>query len=85
MRLLTRPDLLRQAAGAAVLVSGSPVSVSSAAQMYSRPGQLNPVWPTVARSVDTVHFASAYTDDLRWGMVAACVSALRAVEALERA
>jgi monoamine oxidase len=46
---------------------------------------LKDMWPALAQPVGPVHFAGAYTDNLRWGMEAACRSAVRAVDAIESA
>jgi monoamine oxidase len=54
-------------------------------RVYSRPGQLNKVWPALARSVGRVHFSGSYSDNLAWGMEAACRTALRSVDAIENA
>ncbi len=54
-------------------------------RVYSRPGQLNKIWPARARPVGRVHFAGAYADNLRWGMEAACRSAVRAADEIESA
>ena len=49
---------------------------------YSRRGELRQIWPLVTEAVGRVHFAGAYTDNLRWGVEAACRSANRAAEAM---
>jgi len=54
-------------------------------RVYSRPGELARLWPAVTEPAGRVHFAGAYTDNLRWGMEAACRSANRVAEEIGNA
>jgi len=50
-----------------------------------RVGDLKKMWPTIMEPVGRVHFASAYTDNLNWGMEAATRSANRVADAIDAA
>lgn len=79
MHPVNRRDVLN---GAATVLMTKACSQAILANNQPAQGELRRVWPAVAEPVGRIHFAGAYTDNLRWGMEAACRSANRVAEAI---